>query len=114
MLIAYSRLVESYVYPLLVFSQSIPKVAIAPLFVIWFGLGMTSKVVNSALVAFFPLLVNTIVGLRSADEDRVSLMRSLVRPSTVATIMPIATNDANNTKQMTPRRAAFVYEPFEP
>ena len=44
---------------------------------VWFGLGLTSKVINAALVAFFPLLVNTMVGLKSADEDRVSLMRSL-------------------------------------
>ena len=44
---------------------------------VWFGLGLTSKVVSAALIAFFPLLVNTIVGLRSADEDRVDLMRSL-------------------------------------
>jgi NitT/TauT family transport system permease protein len=45
--------------------------------VVWFGLGLTSKVINAALIAFFPLLVNTMVGLRSADEERVSLMRSL-------------------------------------
>ena len=51
--------------------------ALAPLIVVWFGLGLTSKVINAALVAFFPLLVNTMVGLKSADEDRVSLMRSL-------------------------------------
>ena len=57
--------------------QSLPKVALAPLIVVWFGLGLTSKVINAALVAFFPLLVNTMVGLKSADEDRVSLMRSL-------------------------------------
>src|SRR5438105_4552644 len=57
--------------------QAMPKVALAPLIIIWFGLGLTSKVVNAALVAFFPLMVNTIVGLRSADEDRVNLMRSL-------------------------------------
>src|SRR5205085_1708521 len=44
---------------------------------VWFGLGLTSKVVNAALVAFFPLMVNTIVGLRSAEEDKVDLMRSL-------------------------------------
>jgi NitT/TauT family transport system permease protein len=44
---------------------------------VWFGLGLTSKVVNAALVAFFPLMVNTIVGLRSAEEDKVNLMRSL-------------------------------------
>ena len=45
--------------------------------IVWFGLGLTSKVVNAALVAFFPLMVNTIVGLRSAEEDRINLMRSL-------------------------------------
>ena len=47
------------------------------LFIVWFGLGLTSKFVTAALVAFFPLLVNTIVGLRSAEEDRINLMRSL-------------------------------------
>jgi len=57
--------------------QSMPKVALAPLVVVWFGLGIASKVVSAALIAFFPLLVNTVVGLRSADEDRVDLMRSL-------------------------------------
>jgi NitT/TauT family transport system permease protein len=54
-----------------------PKVALAPLIIVWFGLGMTSKVIGAALVAFFPLMVNTIVGLRSAEEDRINLMRSL-------------------------------------
>jgi NitT/TauT family transport system permease protein len=57
--------------------QALPKVALAPLILIWFGLGLTSKVMQAALTAFFPLMVNTIVGLRSADEDRVNLMRSL-------------------------------------
>jgi NitT/TauT family transport system permease protein len=57
--------------------QAMPKVAMAPIFLVWFGLGMTSKVVTAALVAFFPLMVNTIVGVRAADEDRVNLMRSL-------------------------------------
>ncbi len=75
--VAMNRYVEYFFYPYIVMFQSLPKVALAPLIVIWFGLGLTSKVVNAALVAFFPLLVNTMVGLRSADEDRVSLMRSL-------------------------------------
>src|SRR5882757_8032690 len=57
--------------------QALPKVALAPLILIWFGLGLTSKVMQAALTAFFPLMVNTIVGLRSADDDRVNLMRSL-------------------------------------
>jgi len=75
--VATNRYVEYFLYPYIVMFQSLPKIALAPLIVIWFGIGLTSKVVNAALVAFFPLLVNTMVGLRSVDEDRVSLMRSL-------------------------------------
>jgi NitT/TauT family transport system permease protein len=75
--LAASRTVEYFLYPYIVMFQSMPKVALAPLVVVWFGLGLTSKVVSAALIAFFPLLVNTVVGLRSADEDRVDLMRSL-------------------------------------
>lgn len=76
-IIALSRTVEYYLHPLVVMFQAMPKVALVPLLVTWFGLGIKSKVVSAALVAFFPLMVNTIVGLRSADEDRVNLMRSL-------------------------------------
>lgn len=75
--VAVSRYVEYFLYPYIVMFQSMPKVALAPIIIIWFGLGLMSKVVSAALIAFFPLLVNTIVGLRSADEDRVNLMRSL-------------------------------------
>ena len=75
--VALSRPIEFFLYPYIVMFQSLPKVALAPLIVVWFGLGLTSKVINAALIAFFPLLVNTMVGLRSADEERVSLMRSL-------------------------------------
>jgi NitT/TauT family transport system permease protein len=75
--VALSRRTEYFLYPFIVMFQAMPKVALAPIIIVWFGLGLTSKVVTAALVAFFPLLVNTIVGLRSADEDRVSLMRSL-------------------------------------
>ncbi len=75
--VAMSRWVEFFLYPYIVMFQSLPKIALAPLIIVWFGLGLTSKVINAALVAFFPLLVNTMVGLRSADEERVSLMRSL-------------------------------------
>jgi len=77
MAIARSRAAEFFLYPYVLLFQSMPKVALAPLIVVWFGLGVASKVVSAALVAFFPLLVNTILGLRSADEDRVNLMRSL-------------------------------------
>ncbi len=75
--VALSRRVEYFLYPFIVMFQAMPKVALAPLIIIWFGLGLTSKVVSAALVAFFPLMVNTIVGLRSAEEDRINLMRSL-------------------------------------
>jgi NitT/TauT family transport system permease protein len=75
--VALNRYVEYFFYPYIVMFQSLPKVALAPLIVVWFGLGLKSQVVNAALVAFFPLLVNTVVGLKSADEDRMNLMRSL-------------------------------------
>jgi NitT/TauT family transport system permease protein len=80
--IALSRPVEYFLYPFIVMFQSMPKVALAPLIIVWFGLGLTSKVVNAALVAFFPLMVNTIVGLRSAEEDKVNLMKSLAATRT--------------------------------
>ena len=76
-MVALSRRFEYYLYPFIVMFQALPKVALAPLIVVWFGLGLSSKVVNAALIAFFPLMVNTILGLRSADEDRINLMRSL-------------------------------------
>ena len=75
--VALNRYVEYFFYPYIVMFQSLPKVALAPLIVVWFGLGLKSQVINTALVAFFPLLVNTMVGLKSADEDRMNLMRSL-------------------------------------
>jgi len=75
--VALSRRTEYFLYPFIIMFQAMPKVALVPLIIIWCGLGLISKVVSAALVAFFPLMVNTIVGLRSAEEDRVNLMRSL-------------------------------------
>ncbi|WP_398493468.1 ABC transporter permease [Variovorax sp.] len=69
-------LVEKTLYPYIVAFQTIPKVAIAPLFVIWFGYGMTSKVIITATIAFFPALANTIVGLRAAPADQIELLRA--------------------------------------
>lgn len=63
------------VFPYIVAIESIPKVAVAPLFVIWFGFGLPSKIVVVVLLAFFPVLVNTIHGLRSVDRDQVDLFR---------------------------------------
>ncbi len=75
--VALSRTIEYIFYPLIVMFQAMPKVALVPLIIVWFGLGLASKVVSAALVAFFPLMVNTIAGLRSTEEDRINLMRSL-------------------------------------
>ncbi|NDP42724.1 MAG: ABC transporter permease [Aromatoleum sp.] len=77
MLIAYSRLVESYVYPLLVFSQSIPKIAIAPLFVVWFGFGIFPKVISAFLLGFFPVVVATVMGFKSMEPEMIDLARSM-------------------------------------
>ena len=73
---AKSKPLERLLSPYIVASQSIPIVALAPLLVIWFGFGMVSKVIVCALTVFFPVLINTIVGLRSVDENLVDLMRS--------------------------------------
>ena len=77
MWIAYSRTVESFVYPLLVFSQSVPKVAIAPLFVVWFGFGIVPKVIAAFLLGFFPVVVSTVQGFKSVDPDVIDLARSM-------------------------------------
>jgi putative hydroxymethylpyrimidine transport system permease protein len=64
-------------YPLLVASQTIPPVAIAPILVVWFGFGLGPKVLLVALVCFFPITVNTLDGLRSVDPQLITMMRTL-------------------------------------
>lgn len=76
-LVAQFRIVERMVYPWLVALQTLPKLAIAPLIIIWAGYGIQSKVIIVALVALFPILVNTIVGLKTCDQGKLDLMRSL-------------------------------------
>jgi len=75
--IAKSRLFEQLVSPYLVATQAIPIVAIAPLLVIWFGPGIFSKVLICALIVFFPVLVNTVVGVRAVPSPFHDLMHSL-------------------------------------
>ncbi len=75
--VARSRLFERLVSPYLVATQAIPIVAIAPLLVIWFGPGIFSKVLICSLIVFFPVLVNTVVGLRAVPPPLHDLMRSL-------------------------------------
>lgn len=72
-----SRTVERALYPLIVASQTVPVFAIAPLLIVWFGYGMLSKVAMAALIVFFPIVVNTVDGLRAADPDMVNLLRIL-------------------------------------
>jgi len=76
-LISEFRVLERILLPYAVGLQSLPKVAIAPLILIWFGFGPTSKMVLAALLTFFPLLINTYVGLGLVDRDYILLMRSL-------------------------------------
>jgi NitT/TauT family transport system permease protein len=75
-LIGQSALLEAVLYPYVVAFQTVPKVAVAPLFVLWFGFDTTSKVVITATIVFFPVLANTIVGLRSAPRDQIELMKA--------------------------------------
>jgi NitT/TauT family transport system permease protein len=69
--------VKQVSYPYVVGFQAIPKIVFAPLFIAWFGYGETSKVVMAIAIAFFPVLINTLVGLESVPADMIKLMRSL-------------------------------------
>jgi putative hydroxymethylpyrimidine transport system permease protein len=72
-----SPLLRRAVYPLVVASQAVPVIVIAPILVIWFGFGMAPKLIVIALICFFPIVVNTIDGLRSVDPDQVKMLRTL-------------------------------------
>jgi NitT/TauT family transport system permease protein len=73
----YSRIANLMFYPLLVASQSIPKVAVAPILLIWFGTGIQSKLAMAFVIAFFPVVVDTATGLRSTSPELLELARSL-------------------------------------
>lgn len=74
--ISYSRTFESFVNPIIVISQALPKIAIAPLLLVWFGFGEFPKVLMAALIAFFPMLVSATTGFKGIEPDVVSLARS--------------------------------------
>ena len=67
--VAYSRFMENAIYPVVVFLQIIPKIAIAPLFIIWFGFGFTPKLLLVFLLSFFPIVVASIAGFKSVDPE---------------------------------------------
>lgn len=75
-----SQALEKSLYPLLVGSQGVPKVALAPVLVVWFGFGVLPKVIMAMLIAFFPIVINTAVGLRSIDPNYLHLARSMGAP----------------------------------
>ena len=75
--IVLSAKIERIIYPYIVAIQSMPKVAIAPLLVVWFGFGYTSKIVVVTLVTLFPIMVNVVAGLKTVDQEKMDLMVGL-------------------------------------
>jgi NitT/TauT family transport system permease protein len=69
------RPLERAIYPLLISSQAVPKVAVAPLFLVWFGFGLVPKVLIAFLIAFFPVVINTVMGLAALEREKVYLVR---------------------------------------
>ncbi|MFK3980888.1 ABC transporter permease [Micromonospora sp. NPDC050397] len=76
-LIAYSPTMEKAIYPIVLFAQVIPKIAIAPLLVVWFGVGFTPKIVLAVLIAFFPVVISGVAGLRSTDPELIDLAATM-------------------------------------
>lgn len=74
---AESPLLRRILLPYVITSQVVPKLALAPLFIVWFGFGMTSTVVITALICFFPLMENTLTGIQQVDPQKLELFRML-------------------------------------
>jgi len=77
LLMVWVRPIEKTAYPLFVGSQAIPKIALAPLFVVWFGFGLTPRVIMAFLIAFFPVVVQTVAGMRSIEPELVHVSRCM-------------------------------------
>ena len=75
--IVFSRFAERILYPPMIASQAIPKIAIAPLFVVWMGFGVMPKIWIAFLIAFFPVVIDTVIGLRSVQPEMLQLGRSM-------------------------------------
>lgn len=76
-LITYSRFFRAGFYPIIVVAQIIPKISVAPLFIVWFGMGATPRLLIAFLISFFPIVINTAQGLQSVDEDMLRLAASV-------------------------------------
>ncbi len=76
-LIVWSKTIERTLMPIFVTSQTIPKIAIAPLFIIWFGIGLFPKVLVSFLIGFFPVVISTSVGLKAVEPEMMDLIQSM-------------------------------------
>jgi NitT/TauT family transport system permease protein len=76
-LMIYSKSLEKTMYPLILFAQVIPKIAIAPLFVVWLGFGLEPKVVVAVLMAFFPIVISGMAGLKSVDPEILELTSTM-------------------------------------
>jgi NitT/TauT family transport system permease protein len=77
LLVVYSQAAERFINPILIVSQAVPKIAIAPLFLVWFGFGEFPKMLIAALIAFFPMLISATVGLKSIDPEMLNLARAM-------------------------------------
>lgn len=75
--LVYSPTAEKSIYPLILFAQVIPKIAIAPILVVWFGFGMSPKIILAVLIAFFPVVVSAVAGLRSVDPELLELSATM-------------------------------------
>jgi NitT/TauT family transport system permease protein len=73
----YSSTVERTLYPILLFAQVVPKIAIAPLFVVWLGFGITPKILIAVLIAFFPVVISMVTGLKAVDPEMLQLSATM-------------------------------------
>ncbi len=75
----YSSTVERTLYPILLFAQVVPKIAIAPLFVVWLGFGIAPKILIAVLIAFFPVVISMVTGLKAVDPEMLQLSATMGR-----------------------------------
>ena len=75
--ITLSKTIEKALYPFIIASQTVPIIVIAPMLLVWIGYGLTPKIIVVALISFFPIVVNTVDGMRSVDSDMHKMMRTM-------------------------------------